>query len=219
VQFVEIATGQVGHTIGHKMKSKTSDIQAVKAPHPITREPVVFVDTPGFDDTYKSDTDIVMMVANWLIQTYQQNANLARIVYLHRITDNRMSGSLMKSLLLFTSLCGQKEMPNVVIVTTMWSEVKQSRGEEREEELKRVFWAEMIRQGCRVERFQDTAESAWGIIGNLDKEQIPAENSLRAQEVKQRSMELRANLHQSAVKDDRKRKSIIGRIRSFFGAR
>lgn len=107
----------------------------------------------------------------------------------------------------------------MVIVTTMWSEVKQSRGEEREEELKRVFWAEMIRQGCRVERFQDTAESAWGIIGNLDKEQIPAENSLRAQEVKQRSMELRANLHQSAVKDDRKRKSIIGRIRSFFGAR
>jgi hypothetical protein len=31
--------------------------------------PVVFVDTPGFDDTYKSDMEILTMIANWLVRT------------------------------------------------------------------------------------------------------------------------------------------------------
>lgn len=31
---------------------------------------MVFVDTPGFDDTYKSDTEILSMIADWLVKTY-----------------------------------------------------------------------------------------------------------------------------------------------------
>jgi hypothetical protein len=30
---------------------------------------MVFVDTPGFDDTYKSDTEILTLIANWLLTT------------------------------------------------------------------------------------------------------------------------------------------------------
>lgn len=37
----------------------------VKAAHPRDRSPVVFVDTPGFDDVNCSDTDILSMVAEW----------------------------------------------------------------------------------------------------------------------------------------------------------
>ena len=36
----------------------------VKAANPKDRSPVVFVDTPGFDDV-QSDTDILSMVAEW----------------------------------------------------------------------------------------------------------------------------------------------------------
>lgn len=30
---------------------------------------IIFVDTPGFDDTHKSDVEILEMIAGWLKQT------------------------------------------------------------------------------------------------------------------------------------------------------
>ncbi|KIM73947.1 hypothetical protein PILCRDRAFT_716716 [Piloderma croceum F 1598] len=168
--LIDVATGQDGHTVGHGMESHTSDIRSVRVPHPIRGHPMVFVDTPGFDDTYKSDTEILTIIANWLLKTHKGKANLATIIYLHRITDNRMAGSLLKNLRMFISLCGQEAMPNVIIATTMWGEVKKENGERREKELKETFWKDLMDEGCRVERFEDTYESAWFIIDRLATE-------------------------------------------------
>jgi len=49
----------------------------------------------------------------------------------------------------------------------MWSDVREDTGARREEELKREFWNEMLANGCRTERFEDTHDSAWRIIGSL----------------------------------------------------
>jgi hypothetical protein len=68
-QVIDVATGQDGHTVGHGMKSHTSDIRSVRVPHPTLGHPMIFVDTPGFDDTYKSDTEILTIIANWLVKT------------------------------------------------------------------------------------------------------------------------------------------------------
>ena len=68
-QLIDLATGQNGHTVGHGMKSHTSDIRAVRVSHPLSGHPMVFVDTPGFDDTYKTDTEILSIIANWLVTT------------------------------------------------------------------------------------------------------------------------------------------------------
>jgi hypothetical protein len=78
-----------------------------------------------------------------------------------------MLGLVLKNLEMFATLCGQQAMPNVIIATTMWGEVQQAKGERREQELKRDFWKDMIADGCRTERFKDTYESAWRIIGSL----------------------------------------------------
>jgi len=78
-----------------------------------------------------------------------------------------MTGSVLKNLEMFATLCGQEAMPNVIIATTMWSEVQKAKGERREQELKRDFWKDMVADGCRTERFEDTYESAWRIIGSL----------------------------------------------------
>jgi predicted GTPase len=69
IQLIDLATGQDGYTVGHGMKSHTSDIRSVRVPHPTLGHPMVFVDTPGFDDTYKSDTEILTLIANWLLTT------------------------------------------------------------------------------------------------------------------------------------------------------
>ena len=58
-------------------------------------------------------------------------------------------------------------MPNVVIVTTMWSKVTTEEGTNREAELKKLFWKDMVDDGCSIERFEDTHKSAWDIIGSL----------------------------------------------------
>jgi predicted GTPase len=68
-QFIDVATKQDGHTVGHNLESKTSDIRAVRVAHPITGSPVVLVDTPGFDDSSKSDEEILTMIVDWLVGT------------------------------------------------------------------------------------------------------------------------------------------------------
>jgi len=60
---------------------------------------------------------------------------------------------------------GSKAMPNVVIATTMWSKVSENEGRKREDELKDMFWKEMMSNGCKTKRFKDTFDSAWDIVG------------------------------------------------------
>jgi hypothetical protein len=88
---------------------------------------------------------------------------------MHRITDIRLSGTVMKNLDIFISLCGQKAMPYVILATTMWGElVDKNAGVQREEQLKAMFWKGMLADGCRTERFDKTYESAWHIVGSLE---------------------------------------------------
>jgi len=72
-----------------------------------------------------------------------------------------------KNLKELETLCCQQAVPNVIIATTMWSEVQVETGGRREEELRASFWKDMVANGCRIERFEDTYKSAWQIIGSL----------------------------------------------------
>jgi hypothetical protein len=65
----------------------------------------------------------------------------------------------------FENLCSQ--VPNVTVATTMWSKVEEETGEQREEQLKTSFWEGMVSNGSRIQRFNDTYESAWNIVGRL----------------------------------------------------
>lgn len=65
-------------------------------------------------------------------------------------------------------------MPNVIIASTMWSKVDPEEGLQREEELKDELWKDILAQGCRCERFENTFESAWHIVSNLvEKDRAP----------------------------------------------
>lgn len=84
-----------------------------------------------------------------------------------------MAGSAAKNLRLFVDMCGYEAMPNVVIVTTMWSEVSQADGKRRENQLKTEFWKDMLAARCQVVAFQDTHESAWSILDRLTDSKKP----------------------------------------------
>lgn len=96
--------------------------------------------------------------------SYVTKIPLAGIIYLHRISDNRMAGSLVDTLGLFSKLCGMSVMGNVIIATSMWDEVNEKRGPQREQELIESFFKDMVANGCAVKRFEKTRESAWAIV-------------------------------------------------------
>jgi hypothetical protein len=52
-------------SVGHDLF--TTDIEIIR--FQFVDINVVFVDTPGFDDTYKSDVEILAMIADWLNTT------------------------------------------------------------------------------------------------------------------------------------------------------
>lgn len=83
---------------------------------------------------------------------------------MHRISDNRMAGAPHKNLHVFTKLCGDDAIQNVILATTMWGRVRTEIGEKRETELRRDYWKTMLEKGSQTTRFEGTAPSAWKIV-------------------------------------------------------
>lgn len=136
---------------------------------------IFLVDTPGFDDTNRSDSEVLKDVAFWLAASYTKEARLAGIIYLHRISDPKMGGSALRNLRMFTKLCGSNNLKSVVLVTTHWANaetgisVTESTGQARIDELveKKDFWGAMIERGSRVERHDGSKQSALRIVGAI----------------------------------------------------
>ena len=78
-----------------------------------------------------------------------------------------MAGTPLKNLRMFEELCGKNAFHNVILVTTMWDEVDEETGEDREEELKTKYWRTMLERSSTTSRFLRTRESAFDIIEPL----------------------------------------------------
>lgn len=135
---------------------------------------VWLIDTPGFDDTNRSDAEVLKDVAFWLAAAYTRHTQLAGILYLHRITEPRFQGSAKRNLRMFQQLCGTKNLGSVILATTHWSDKEGKRYPEDEGQRKvkqlietEEFWGGMVARGSRVERHDGTKESARNIISNL----------------------------------------------------
>lgn len=88
------------------------------------------------------------------------------VVYLHRISDNRMGGTATRSFRFFRKICGDDVMSNVVIVTNMWSKVGSREGATREQQLMTDdrFFKPAIDRGARIFRHDHTSSSALDIL-------------------------------------------------------
>jgi hypothetical protein len=151
-------------------KAETGQVEVHQCPH--RGKKIYLVDTPGFDDTHRSDTDVLREIAAWLEKAYSHQVHLTGIIYLHRITDRRVGGSAIKNLRMFQQLCGDDGLPAVVFATTMWDALRE--GDEtgalaRENELisRPEFWGLMLQKGSRVFRQDKGFESATQIVDYL----------------------------------------------------
>jgi hypothetical protein len=69
-QFINTATQQTAAPVGHGLLgSYTYSFQAVSCSHrDDRRKNVVFIDTPGIDNTFMEDGDVLDQMARWLTE-------------------------------------------------------------------------------------------------------------------------------------------------------
>ncbi|CAM1504157.1 Fc.00g017480.m01.CDS01 [Cosmosporella sp. VM-42] len=82
-----------------------------------------WLDTPGFDDANRSDTDVLKEIAPGPKMTHMSDIKLRGILYLHQIPDDRILGSAKRNILMFNKLCRQGALKRVILATPRWDEV------------------------------------------------------------------------------------------------
>ena len=128
----------------------------------------MLVDTPGFNDTHLSDTEILRVLVDWMKDSYEDR-QLSGIVYLHSIADARMTGSSLQNLRMFRKLCGDENLGNVILATTKWGITPKDDALVRERDLcsDQGFWSLMIKSGSLVRRFENTEASARYLVEEI----------------------------------------------------
>ncbi|KAF3923939.1 hypothetical protein AA313_de0207674 [Arthrobotrys entomopaga] len=163
--FISKATGKTDLLIGHSLESCTREISVHETK--IDDITVRFVDTPGFSDTHLSDTEVLEMIADYLAAAYTKDVKLNGIIYLHPISENRMTNPATKNLEMFRKLTGEKNLKNVVLTTSMWDKVTAEEGARREKELREKFWKILLTFEAKTIKYRGTPESAREIAALL----------------------------------------------------
>ncbi|KAF8830856.1 hypothetical protein HHX47_DHR2000960 [Lentinula edodes] len=156
-----------GFKIGNGLESCTKHIQTID--FTFNNHIVTLIDVPGFDDTNKSDADILKMIADFLASEYKAGRRLSGIMYLHRISDVRMGGASKRNFAMFEKLCGQDAFSNVAIVTTRWDQEEEAVAKARLEELKTKpqLYKPVLDGGGAIFRHERTRDSANAILSHL----------------------------------------------------
>ena len=114
-----------------------------------------FIDTPGFDDSRLSDAEVLTKLARFLSSLHDKGQKIHGVIFIHRITDVRLSGSSMKTVQIIKRICGEQWRGRYAFVTSMWDlVVDRDAAIRREKELVRhtQFWGDMHSGDYRVFR-------------------------------------------------------------------
>jgi hypothetical protein len=89
-----------------------------------------------------------------LSASFANGVRINGIIYLHRISDNRVGGTSARNLRMFKALSGADSWPNTAIGTTMWKTNERLLSEKREAELAggEEYFADLLEHGARLFR-------------------------------------------------------------------
>ncbi|KAI6025178.1 hypothetical protein PISMIDRAFT_672860 [Pisolithus microcarpus 441] len=165
--FINLASAS-GLGVGSGLESCTNEVQT-SMPFKVGGKQVVLLDTPGFDDTSMTDTDVLRIISAYLVAMNKQGARLVGVIYMQRISDLKIGGSARRDLRMFQELCGEEAYENVIVVTNMWGTVSEEDGIARENELasKDIFYKPILERKGRMMRHDNTQKSAHHILENL----------------------------------------------------
>ncbi|KDR82128.1 hypothetical protein GALMADRAFT_135492 [Galerina marginata CBS 339.88] len=175
--FINALLKNESMVVGHKLGSCTTDICVANVKLPtryksLQNFKLTIVDTPGFNDTHKSDREIMERIADWLEKSRQEKKIVGGIIYLHDISADRYEEADKRNLESFRIMCGDAVLSKVVLGTTKWERVTTEIGtteigDEREKELKEKHWKKLLSKGSTMRRFKDNESSAWEFLDVL----------------------------------------------------
>ena len=126
---------------------------------------VTIVDTPGYDDTTRTEVEVLEEVASWLTSLHTSQKLLSGIIYMHPITSNPVTSPGLQNLDVYAKLVGPNSFHNIHLVTTMWDLLPgKALGEAREAEICESFWNGFNKNGAITARSYGNKESALAIL-------------------------------------------------------
>ncbi|KIM38110.1 hypothetical protein M413DRAFT_12873 [Hebeloma cylindrosporum] len=185
--FINAILEEERMNVGHSLASCTAELgvgyvdeEKTKGYPFLKNYRLVFVDTPGLNDSSMEDFQILEMIATWFKQayvslftklhrlteghnSYARGSKIGGVLYLHDITTSRFDSAAREHLRIFTGLCGDGPIQKVVLATTKWG-LNSPNSENHETQLITEYWKPLIDQGAHVRRYDTGHESAWNVI-------------------------------------------------------
>lgn len=81
----------------------------------VGHHPVQLIDTPGFDDTYISEREVLEGIAAWIGNSYSHNIKLNDIIYVDRINDKRPDGTAIRNPKMFQTMWHENDSSGTMI--------------------------------------------------------------------------------------------------------
>jgi hypothetical protein len=129
------------------------------------------IDTPGFGEASRSDLEILEDIVRFISDP--RRPPLVGIIFCHKITDTRLTGSSRQTIRILLKMCGHRFSPHVVFATTMWDtiapESDKTKYLSREAELQRsdVGWGEFTDRYASTEQYLGDTASAMRILDQV----------------------------------------------------
>jgi hypothetical protein len=125
---------------------------------------------------------------------------------MQRISDVRMSGLPRHNLNIFRQLCGDNNLNNTVIVTTMWSKVGREEAREAELAINNAWFKPILDKGARLSRHNNDVQSAQAIIYSI------IENQPRTLRIQHELVDLGKDISQTAAGEELNHAELCRRI-------
>ena len=98
---------------------------------------------------------------------YRLGFRLKGIIFLHRINEPRIGSHGLRLLELFTAMWGYEALPNIALVSTMWTKVDRGEALRRETEMRGDIWKNLAANGASMFQYNDSPEMAETIVSML----------------------------------------------------
>ena len=130
--------------------------------------PLTLAILPSFDLDAKN-SEALLSVSNWLKELHTDEVPLVGIIYLQSIRDKDVPRTAAKTLHILKKICGTPVFGDILMTTTMWSQVTQVDGLSRETVFcqRDDLWIPFITNGSQLCRFAETRDGADELIQKL----------------------------------------------------
>jgi len=117
---------------------------------------------PGATTNFLTDN-----ITRFLTAQYKLGFRLKGVIFLHQINKNRIGSEGLRLLRIFAAIWGDEALPNIALVSTMWSKVGLGEGIRRDIELRGDIWQRLVSKGSVMFQYNDSTGMAETIVNKL----------------------------------------------------